>query len=77
MKETEIRHQVYFFLCAQMHKLLFKTEIESQQSCTNFLNPKLDKLLKCYPLGQHDAISNILCLALSVLAGTRLHGLKI
>lgn len=60
-----------------MLKLLFKNEIESQQSCKFFLNPKHYRLLYCYPLGQHDAISNILCLALSFLAGPWLHSLKI
>lgn len=62
-----------------MPKVLFKNETESQQSwdLKIFLNPKRDRLLYCYPLGQHDAISNILCLALSVLARLWLHSLKI
>lgn len=79
IKETKIRHRVYILSCAQMLKLLSKNETESQKAGAGGTksNPKHDKLLKCYPLGQHDAISNILCLALSVLAETWLHSLKV
>lgn len=62
IKETEIVHQVYALLCAQMLQLLSENETESQQSHKNKpTNPSHDKLLRCYPLGQHDAISDILC----------------
>lgn len=59
-----------------MLKLLFKKLLSPSNPAVFSLNPKRDSLLYCYSLGQHAAISNTLCLALSVLAGPWLHSLK-